>query len=160
MLQITKYQPRYHTQIIQMILKIQTEEFSFPVTIDDQPDLKDIPAYYLKGNGNFWVATEDDKVVGTIGLIDINNSRCGLRKMFVAKEYRGKEKNIAKSLLDGLLKWGRDKELKEIYLGTVDAFVAAQKFYQKSGFVEIDKNLLPKEFSALAIDNRFYVYRF
>jgi hypothetical protein len=98
-IKIENYQDHHKDQIISMILKIQTDEFSVPVTIEDQPDLLTISSFYVKGNGNFWVATENDKVIGSIALRDIENSQCALRKMFVAQEHRGKEKKVAHQLL-------------------------------------------------------------
>jgi N-acetylglutamate synthase-like GNAT family acetyltransferase len=152
------YQNHHKDQIIPMILKIQTEEFSVPVTIDDQPDLLNIPSFYVKGNGNFWVATENDNVIGTIALCDIGNFQCALRKMFVAQEYRGKEKMVAHQLLAALLDWCKEKNVSDVYLGTVATFYAAHRFYEKNGFKEIEKHMLPTSFPVMAQDSKFYVY--
>ena len=86
------YQERYKEAIAELILNIQQNEFNVPVTITDQPDLLNIPTVYCRKNGNFWVAVEDEKVIGTIALIDFDNKQAALRKMFVHKDYRGKEK--------------------------------------------------------------------
>ena len=42
--------------------------------------------------------------------------------------------------------------------GTIMDEAAAQRFYEKNGFVEIDKNLLPKEFPIMAVDVKFYKF--
>ena len=86
------YTEKYKADIAALILNIQNNEFNVPVTLADQPDLLDIENFYLKGKGNFWVAVEDEKLIGTIALIDIDNGQAALRKMFVHKDYRGKEK--------------------------------------------------------------------
>ena len=43
-----------------------------------------------------------------------------------------------------------------ILLGTVDVLVAAHRFYEKNGFVRIDKRDLPAAFPLVAVDTRFY----
>lgn len=148
------------TRIIDLILPIQTEEFGIPITADDQPDLKNIRAFYCKGNGNFWVAVEQGSIVGTIALIDIGNSQVALRKMFVKREFRGKEQGIAQRLTDTVFEWCRQKKVTDIFLGTIEPFKAAQRFYERNGFVFVEPEKLPPNFPRMAVDNMFYHYTF
>ena len=94
------YTDTYKDNVIDLILSIQNGEFGIPITRQQQPDLNEIPKFYQKNNGNFWIAKIDDKVVGTIALLDIGKKNSALRKMFVAKEYRGKEFGIGQSLVN------------------------------------------------------------
>jgi N-acetylglutamate synthase-like GNAT family acetyltransferase len=158
-IKIESYKDEHKSQIIDLILKIQRDEFSVAITIEDQPDLLQIPSFYVKDKGNFWVALENNEVVGCIALKDIGNSQCALRKMFVAKEYRGKEKNIAQQLLDTLLAASKAKGVKEIYLGTIEKYHAARRFYERNGFIELPKEQLPENFPMMQVDNHFYVYQ-
>ncbi len=82
-IEISVYHPQYQAQVIELILKIQRDEFGLPITLDEQPDLLIIPTFYQQGNGNFWVALDKYKVIGTIAAIDIGNNQLVLRKMFV-----------------------------------------------------------------------------
>ena len=154
----TTYSPVYQQEVIDLILSIQQTEFGLPVTLDAQPDLESIPAFYQKENGNFWIAMVENKVVGSIALLDIGNSRGALRKMFVHKDFRGKEYGIGRTLLITLLEWARQKKFKEILLSTTERFIAAQRFYEKNGFTVIEKQLLPKEFPVMEVDVKFYRY--
>jgi hypothetical protein len=43
-----------------------------------------------------------------------------------------------------------------ICLGTTEKFKAAQKFYERNGFEEIEKESLPKEFPIMSVDIKFY----
>jgi len=140
-----------------MILQIQQDEFSLPISIKDQPDLEDIENFYQK-NGNFWVALDDDKVVGTTALISIGNGDGTLRKMFVKKEYRGKDKGISSSLLSFLLNWAGENNYKRIFLGTTPQFLAAHRFYEKNNFINIQKEDLPETFPVMKVDKIFYRY--
>lgn len=156
--EIKPYIDTYKDQIIQLILEIQSQEFGLPLTIKDQPDLEQIPQLYQKGHGNFWVALDGDRVVGTIALIDIGNGQTALRKMFVDNDYRGKEKGVAKALLDELMVWCKTNKVQEVYLGTTPVFLAACRFYEKSGFQEIPKSSLPPSFPLMQVDSKFYRY--
>jgi N-acetylglutamate synthase-like GNAT family acetyltransferase len=155
-IEIKVYAEPYKEQIIQQILKIQVEEFGVPITIKDQPDLESISTFYQKGTGNFWVAKSDNQVIGTIALLDIGNSQCALRKMFVAKEYRGKEKGVAQRLLTALIDWCKSKKITEVYLGTVATYLAAHRFYEKNHFQEISPSELPESFPRMTVDTKFY----
>jgi N-acetylglutamate synthase-like GNAT family acetyltransferase len=155
---ITVYTDNYKQPIIDLILPIQTEEFKVAITAGDQPDLQDIPGYYQHGAGNFWVAIIDNTVIGTIALSDIGNHQGALRKMFVHKDYRGKDYGVAQALLNTLLSWATEKELQEIFLGTTDQFHAAHRFYEKNHFQRVPVDSLPAAFSRMAVDSIFYKY--
>ncbi len=75
------FSSKYQESIIELIVNIQQQEFGIDITAEDQPDLSDIPGFYQKGKGNFWVAIKSDKVIGTISLIDIGNNQATLRKI-------------------------------------------------------------------------------
>jgi RimJ/RimL family protein N-acetyltransferase len=155
-IEISVYHPQYQAQVIELILKIQRDEFGLPITLDDQPDLLIIPAFYQQRNGNFWLALDGNTVVGTIAAIDIGNSHLALRKMFVAVNYRGSSLGVAKNLLFNLINWSKLKNVHTVYLGTVDKFKAAHRFYEKNGFIRIGKFDLPTNFPRMEGDNIFY----
>ena len=138
------------------IVPIQRDEFGISITYDDQPDLRDIAGYYQKGSGEFWVALDGPRVVGTIALLDIGSGDAALRKMFVAREYRGAPHHTALLLLETLLAHARAGTLKTIYLGTTAQFIAAHRFYEKNGFEVIEPTGLPDSFPRMAVDSRFY----
>ncbi len=120
--------------------------------------MKNIPEYYQKGNGNFWVALHNDKVVGTVSLLDIGGNLVALRKMFVNRDYRGREIGTAQKLLEISLNWAITHGIRKIYLGTTPQFLAAHRFYEKNGFKEISKRDLPETFPIMKVDTKFYKY--
>jgi N-acetylglutamate synthase-like GNAT family acetyltransferase len=96
--------------------------------------------------------------VGTIALLDLGNYQAALQKLFVHKDYRGKEIGVGQQLLDTLLDWAINQLIRTIYLGTTEVYKAAHCFYKKNGFVEISMAELPKSFSLLKVDTKFYKY--
>ncbi|NUT76815.1 GNAT family N-acetyltransferase [Pseudomonas sp. C1C7] len=155
-LNVRSYQNQDEQNVINLILKIQREEFDIDITVDDQPDLKSIPSFYQNGIGGFWVATIDDNVVGTIALKDIGNGRGALRKMFVDASVRGTAHGIAAFLLRRLLDDSIPRGAKRLYLGTTEKFVAAHRFYEREGFEKIEETDLPTSFPRMIVDTRFY----
>ncbi len=157
-IKIAVYNDKYKQDVINLIIDIQQNEFSIPVTINEQPDLNDIPGFYQTNSGNFWVALHNDKVVGTISLLNIENGQGALRKMFVDRNYRGRHFNTAYLLLKNLLDCAHTNNYKEIYLGTTSKFLAAHRFYEKNGFILINKSGLPEKFPVMEVDTIFYKY--
>ena len=155
---VKEYYKQYQAQVVDLILHIQQQEYNIPITKNDQPDLFTIEDFYQTGNGNFWVAIYNDKVVGTISLLDIGNNQVALRKMFVDKEYRGAKFKTASLLLNNAIKWAREKTIKEVYLGTTPQFLAAHRFYEKNEFTSISLKYLPENFPVMQVDKRFYKY--
>lgn len=155
---VKEYSSEYQSQIIDLIIHIQQDEYDIPITKDDQPDLFNVENFYQKGNGNFWVALCAGKVVGTVALLDIGNRQAALRKMFVAKDYRGKTFNTASLLLNSALEWAKKKAVREIILGTTLQFVAARRFYEKNGFQSVSPEDLPVNFPIMQVDKKFYKY--
>jgi len=150
------YKNNYKDRVIDLILGIQIAEFGIPITREQQPDLSDIPKYYQMNKGNFWIAKFGEQIIGTIALLDIGNRKGALRKMFVSRDYRGKEFGIGQKLLNNLVVWARQKDITEIFLGTTEKFIGAQRFYEKNGFIELQKQSLPKEFPVMDVDVKFY----
>lgn len=146
----------YCQEIIDIILPIQQKEFNVPVTIEDQPDLFDIETNYHNTGGGFWGGFVNGKLAGTIALIGIGHNAGAIRKMFVKKEYRGKDTGIGQQLLNELIAYCRSAGIKDLYLGTVDKLAAARRFYERNHFKEIKKTDLPSYFPLMNADNVFY----
>lgn len=155
-LNIERYTDIHKNAVADLILSIQNTEFGIPITLALQPDLNAIPEFYQTNNGNFWIAKIGDEILGTIALLDIGNRQGALRKMFVRKDYRGKEFGVGQKLLTTLLEWSRSRGITEIFLGTTEKFIAAQRFYEKNGFKEIQKKELPETFPVMEVDIKFY----
>ncbi|EUJ21866.1 GNAT family N-acetyltransferase [Listeria aquatica] len=155
-MQIKSYEEKYCDQLTKLILGVQQDEFGVAITLDDQPDLMDIPGHYFDGKGHFWVALQDDVVIGTIAVLFLENGHAAIRKLFTDANFRGKEYQTGQKLLDALEAFCAENGKNAIYLGTTDKFKAAHRFYEKNGYEEINKTDLPEDFHILAVDSKFY----
>ena len=160
---IEPYAPTRRDEVAGLILGIQRGEFGLPITLADQPDLMDIPGFYLNGKlgpGGFWTGLDPDgRVVGVIAALNIGPGdeglgRIALRKMFVAPGFRGS--GLAAALLATLLGWCAATGVGAIFLGTTDRYLAAHRFYEKHGFARIARGELPQTFPVMAVDTVFY----
>lgn len=143
--------------IIGLILPIQQIEFNVDIDLAAQPDLLDIEKNYDGSGGAFWGAILNGELIGTIALIAVPEHQSGaIRKMFVKKEFRGKDLGVAQALLKTLLAYCEDNNLNEVYLGTKDVLQAACRFYERNGFKSVAMENLPVYFPRMAVDNVFY----
>ncbi len=108
----------------------------------------------------YWVALDNGTIIGTIGVLVIDNDVGILKKMMLKKEFRGKEFGVSKKLLETAIGWCKENSISKIYLGTMSQFKAAQSFYTKNGFIQISKSELPNNFLNNPLDNVFFVKAF
>lgn len=155
MLEINLVNNTYSKEIIDLVLTIQQKEFNVPITIEDQPDLMQIEDFYFANGGSFWGAFINGELVGTIALIKFDEKKAAIRKMFVKKEFRGKEYGIAQKLLETLIAYCQKNGIDEVYLGTVSILEAALRFYERNHFIRIEKEQLPLKFPLMTADNVF-----
>lgn len=158
-MRIVPYDDHDSDSIVELITSIQIGEFGVATSAQKQPDLRNIPQYYQQGAGNFWLAFDGDTLIGTIALKDVGDGVCALRKMFVKREYRGSNLGVAASLMQTLLDWAESHGVQSIYLGTVDVYHAAHRFYEKSGFTEVGRSDVPDTIPLMDVDVKFYRFR-
>lgn len=154
-MKVIPYVAIYKEAVAELIRHIVVEEFGLMTSLSSSNI--DIDSYQ-NGTGNFWVALDGDKVIGTIGLYDIGNNQAVLRRFFVDNAYRGNKFGVSKMLLDTLLTWSKNHNIKQIYLGTRPEFLSAQRFYEKHGFKEVQQSSLPKSVPITPTDKKFYLY--
>jgi len=142
--------------ITNMIYKIQCSHFKGKLDpAINNPIIHAEQHYTYKGKCNFWYATnEENKVVGCIGLKILDEENAELNKCFVDPTYKGR--GLAQLLIKKLAKQAIKLDIKHIYLGCVDYFFWAHRFYEKLGFTEINKSQLPKNFIPCNVDKKFY----
>jgi GNAT superfamily N-acetyltransferase len=156
--EIKRLSNAYSDQAVALILPIQQIETGVAVTIQEQPDLFDIDRVYNQPGGGFWGAVnlKDGELIGTIALISVGHNAGVIRKMFVKKEFRGKEGGIAQQLFQTLVDHSQTKAIADLYLGTVEKLKAACRFYERNGFKRIKAEDLPPYFLRMPVDDSFY----
>ena len=155
---IQPFESKYQPEVIDLIERIQVGEFHIPIEEGQRKELQSISGAFQKDNGNYWVALLNEKVIGTIAVIDIGHAAFELRDVFLDKEYRGQGLGFAKKLLGTVLEWSKEHRVRTIYLGTTLAFRAAHRFYEKHGFREIARQDMPSYCQPMDCDEKFYQF--
>ena len=92
--------------------------------------------YNTDGNA-YWVAKDESKrVVGGVGIGAVHGETgiCELQKMYLLPEARGT--GLAQKLLETAIDYAK-QYYSSCYLETLDNMKAAQRFYEKHGFMRI-----------------------
>ena len=148
--EITPFQKNHQNGVDKLMAAIATE-FPQPIFSPTSKKIKDV---FTIPTNKFWVALSGNQVIGTIGLQSLSNDAIMLKSMFLAQDFRGL--GISQSLLAVLQKWCGLNGFTTIYLGTMEQFIAAHKFYEKNGFRRINQNDLPVDFVTNPVDTIFY----
>lgn len=140
-MQITRYQEQYRQQIIELILHIQNDEAKIALSIEEQPDLLDIPQYYEKNGGGFWIAVDEGNVIGTLAFMNYGNGNAVLKKFFVRADWRNKKLGL--KLYETVLDFLKKNDYKQVLLDTPAVAAASHRFYERAGFIKITKEQQP-----------------
>jgi putative acetyltransferase len=149
---ITPFQPAHQQGVDSLLAGVQDE---YPETIYGSGTQKLVEVYMLPGR-KYWVTLDSHKVIGSIGLVFLSNNYACLKSMFLQKEYRGGDRHIADQLLAVALKTASDFGIKQMILGTMIQFKAAQAFYFKNGFTILTEDRLPTDFIKNPVDKVFF----
>ena len=155
-MKIQTYVEADREEVIALVLHCQNDGTRPFVSVDDQPELLHIKEKYLDNGGNFWVAKEQGKVVGTVGLMMCSSGLAVLKKFFVYEPYRGIPHHLGRELYNALLNFAKENGVKRLILDTPKNTERAHKFYEKAGFQKIEKEELPVEYDYPYEDSDFF----
>ena len=112
------------------------------------PDLGRFSEIYNKEGRKYWVAENSEGIViGGVGIGELPGAEgvCELQKMYCLPEVRGT--GVSHKLMELALEYAK-KYYKRCYLETLSNMIAANKFYKKYGFDQLDKPLVQTEHNA------------
>lgn len=111
----------------------------------EDPDLARFSEIYNSEGNKYWIAeNEDGRIVGGVGIGKLNGVEavCELQKMYCLPEVRGS--GLSHKLMDEALAYA-SRYYQKCYLETLDNMKAAQRFYEKYGFIRIGEPLVETE---------------
>ena len=130
---IQKYETKFDNDFF-VLNKAWIEE-SWILEESDKKDLLN-PDKIIHNGGQVFFALENQKVIGTVAMINSSDDRFELAKMTVQEDFRGK--GIANLLMDECLKFAKENNANEIFLISNDSLTIARNLYDKYGFKEVD----------------------
>ena len=143
MIHIDRYRDFDRDEVIELVLHCQNDGSRPPTTVDDQPELLHIEEKYFGSGGGFWVAREEGRVIGSIGLMMAADDTAVLKKFFVSEGYRGEPHHLGRRLYAVLLAFAKERRVKQLVLDTPKNTERAHRFYEKAGFRKISEEELP-----------------
>ncbi|PIR04191.1 MAG: GNAT family N-acetyltransferase [Candidatus Magasanikbacteria bacterium CG11_big_fil_rev_8_21_14_0_20_39_34] len=130
---ILPYTETYKDEVIHLILQVYESELHFVGY--ERPDIYDVSGTYQKSDrSNFWIALENNELVGTAAIFEKTTDIAYLKRMIVRKDYR--KQGLGRELLDTALSFAKENGYKTVYAGTVLENPNAIAFYKRNGFVE------------------------
>ena len=130
---IKKYETKFDNDFF-VLNKAWIEE-SWILEESDKKDLLN-PDKIIHNGGQVFFALENQKVIGTVAMINSSDDRFELAKMTVQEDFRGK--GIANMLMDECLKFAKENKANEIFLISNNSLTIARNLYDKYGFKEVD----------------------
>ena len=130
---IKKYETKFDNDFF-VLNKAWIEE-SWILEESDKKDLLN-PDKIIHNGVQVFFALENQKVIGTVAMINSSDDRFELAKMTVQEDFRGK--GIANMLMDECLKFAKENKANEIFLISNDSLTIARNLYDKYGFKEVD----------------------
>jgi len=118
-MEIVKAEKSHAKELSKLLKGLDTEEYSFSEVEKITP---------LIENGNYFVAIEDNEIVGTIALIIVEES-CEIDALITSK------KGVGKALIDFTVELCKKENVKKIWCWSLKRYNAIG-FYDKMGFKE------------------------
>lgn len=156
-MEIIRYREMYRQQVIDLILHIQNEEAKIHLSLEEQPDLLDIPGCYEKDGGGFWLAVEGNEVIGTFAFMNYGNGNAVLKKFFVRSDWRGRKVGLA--LYRTVMGCLRESGYRQALLDTPSVASVSHRFYERAGFRRIAKSDLPFPYEYPDRDSYLYLLK-
>lgn len=152
---ILPFQPVHQADVDELMAAIELE-FEEPVSGEGSGS-RPLNEAAASPDVQAWVAVQDSKAVGTLAVKLLANRAAVLFRVFLAKNQRGS--GISQELLAAGLGWAAEHSVRDVYLGTMTQFQAAQRFYAKHGFRPIPATELPADFPRNPVDAEFFQRR-
>lgn len=141
MITYLKFEEKYSIQVYNLVYNIMTEELKIDkkVVVEITKDLKNIKSNYLKNDGNFWIAIDNQtgEVIGTVAILKINNEEAEFKRFYVRKDYRNK--HIGFKLYSIAEEYANYSGIKTLYLVTGKESKKAHWIYYKNGWNRTNK---------------------
>lgn len=125
---IRKFKAEDRVRLLRLIRNILVEIFKV------RPKRIELDNGFFRDRGVLYVAEDKGQVIGCVGVIKQKSNVVRLKKMYIAKNYRGT--GIAQRLYNKAQTFSKKKRYKKIILSTTPQMKRAISFYERNGFVK------------------------
>lgn len=130
-IKIVSYEAQYRKEFEKLNLAWIEEHFD--VEEHDTKIFADPEAYVIKKGGEIFIALWGTKVVGTLALINHDQSKLEISKLAVKPEYRSR--GVAQMLINKAIDYAKKNSYEVIFALTNSKLEAAKALYKKNNFI-------------------------
>ena len=105
--------------------------------IELEQEIASLPGIYSPPTGCLLIATVDDIPAGTVGLANLDENTCQMRRMFVDSQFRGAK--VGRALATAIITEARNRGYTKMRLGTLPRHYAALGLYRSLGFQAVNE---------------------
>jgi ribosomal protein S18 acetylase RimI-like enzyme len=98
-----------------------------------ESELAALPGRYGPPSGRLLLAIDGDRPVGCVGLRDLGEGACEMKRLYVAEAGRGR--GLGRQLVETLIEQARQAGYARMRLDTTPDMTTAQDLYRSIGFV-------------------------
>ncbi len=85
----------------------------------------------------FWCMFDNDRIVGTVAVKELDKKRCELKSLYLLESYHGK--GLGQCLLRKAVDFAKESGYEKIYLDSLSTSKKALALYYKAGFVQTEQ---------------------
>ena len=102
-----------------------------------------------------WICEHDNKIIGSLLLMNRGNQTAQLRYYIIEPEYRGI--GLGRKLMDLFMEFVKEKNYRQCYLWTTDELKTASAIYLKYGF-ELSEEKESNDFGKNVTEQRYDIF--
>lgn len=143
---IIEFQPKYQKETYQFVWNRMIEDVGKnpkELKVELHP-LENIAQNYLNNHNKFWIYTHENKIIGTISVIKVNECCYFLERFYVDKKHRNQ--GVGEKLYQAVESYVRNNKGINITLYAGKKLLKAHQFYLKHGFILIQDKESEYEF--------------
>jgi len=103
-------------------------------------DLQTRHGFYLDIANNFkafWCLFDSDKIIGAVGVKELDNASCELKSLYLLEKYHGK--GYGKCLLGKAIDYAKEAGYEKMYLDSLSTSTKAIGLYHRFGFTDTER---------------------
>ena len=98
-------------------------------------ELAGLPGDYAPPTGTLFLALEDGSPAGCVAMHRWDDEACEMKRLYVPPTFQGA--GFGRTLVAKAIEWARAQGYARVVLDTLPSMIAAQRLYERLGFVDI-----------------------
>ena len=131
--QIVEYDKKYESKLIRFLEQCLPQSGRVL-------DIRGRHSFYLDIANRFkvfWCLFEDEKIIGTVAVKELDEENCELKSLYLLEEYHGL--GYGKAMLEKAVSFAKEVGYHRMYLDSLSTSTKALGLYSRVGFVDTER---------------------